>query len=135
RGRRRLRHLRRDLRQGGAGRPRRERKPHPADRADDGGRDGLTDGGAGMTDAADLADLCGAAVRAASGEEAVEAFATESRRTEVRARKGEVESLTTASGRGLGIRLVAEGRLGYAWVADPTLDEAAAAVGRARENA
>ena len=88
-----------------------------------------------MSDAADLTDLCAAAVRASTGGESVEAFALESRRTEVRARGGSVESLTTASGRGLGVRLVAEGRMGYAWVADPTPDEVAAAVSRARESA
>ncbi len=88
-----------------------------------------------MADPVDLTDLCGAAVEAAEGDEAVEAYAEESRHTEASALRGEVEGLTFAESRGVGIRLIAGGRLGYAWAADPTLEEVRAAVGRARENA
>jgi PmbA protein len=83
----------------------------------------------------DLAELSAAAVEAARDHEAVEAYAEESRRTEVTAHKGEVEGLTFAESRGVGIRLIAKGRLGYAYAADPSLDEVREAVGRARENA
>ncbi len=51
--------------------------------------------------------------------------------TEVRAYDGEVESLTSASSSGLGIRVITDHRLGFAWagsldeeVLGPTLDEA-----------
>jgi PmbA protein len=83
----------------------------------------------------ELQDLVVAAVAAAEAGEAVEAYAESSTRTEVDARKGEVEGLTFAESRGVGVRLVADGRLGYAWAADPSTDEVRRAVVQARENA
>ncbi len=83
----------------------------------------------------DLSDLTAAALRVAKGGEDVEAFVQESRRTEVRARAGDVESVTFAESRGVGVRLITGGRMGYAWAADPTVAEVAATVARARENA
>jgi PmbA protein len=84
---------------------------------------------------ADLGDLTRAGVEAAEGEESVEAFAQESTRTEVDALRGEVEGLTFAESRGVGVRLLRGGRLGYAYAADPSADEVRDAVVRARENA
>lgn len=83
----------------------------------------------------ELEDLAAAAVDAARADEAVEAYAEGSRRTEVDARRGEVEGLTFAETRGLGVRLIAGGRLGFAYAADPSIDEARDVVARARENA
>ena len=83
----------------------------------------------------DINDLCRIAVEAAERDEAIEAYAEESKRTEVAARKGEVESLEFSDSRGVGIRVINDDRLGYAWVADPTPDEVAKAVVSARENA
>ena len=83
----------------------------------------------------DLPDLCGAALEEARGSEAVEAYAEESRHTETSALRGEVEGMTFAESRGVGVRLIDMGRLGYAWAADPTLEEVRAAVRQARENA
>jgi PmbA protein len=80
---------------------------------------------------ADLGDLCRVALHAAGGEQA-EAYAIESTRTEVRARAGEVDALTSASSRGLGVRVIVEGRMGYAWAADPDPEEAAALLAAAR---
>lgn len=88
-----------------------------------------------MPDLPDLRDLCAAAVAAADDGEALEAFAEEGRATEVRAHQGEVEALEFSETRGVGIRVIADGRLGYAWVADPSLDEVRTAVATARENA
>ncbi|HSJ51461.1 MAG TPA: TldD/PmbA family protein [Actinomycetota bacterium] len=85
--------------------------------------------------APDLAELTAAALAAAGGDESVEAFAEESRRTEVEARLGEVEGLTSAQSRGLGVRVIVGGRLGFAYVADPSVEEARRAVEHARENA
>jgi PmbA protein len=82
-----------------------------------------------------LTDLVRAALRAAERDEDVEAFAAESQRTEARARAGEVESVTFAESRGVGIRLITGGRLGYAWAADPSEVEVTTAVALARENA
>lgn len=83
----------------------------------------------------DLGELSAATVEAARDGEAVEAYAEESRRTEVTARRGEVEGLTFAESRGVGVRVIAGGRLGYAYAADPSVDEVREAVARARENA
>jgi PmbA protein len=83
----------------------------------------------------DLDDLATAAVAAAADDEAVEAYAEESRHTEVEARKGAVEGLTSAESRGLGVRVISNGRLGFAYTADPAADEVVATVERARENA
>jgi len=83
----------------------------------------------------DLGDLVRAAVAEAVDGEAVEAYAEESRQTEASALRGEVEGLQFAESRGLGVRLIREGRLGYAYAADPSVDEVRDAVARARENA
>ena len=83
----------------------------------------------------DLGELTTAAVEAAEGDESIEAYAEESRRTEVDALRGEVEGLTFAESRGVGVRLLSGGRLGYAYAADPSPDEVRRAVVRARENA
>lgn len=83
----------------------------------------------------DLTDLCDAAVEAAEGDEQVEAFAEERSTTSVEAHRGEVEGLTFAESRGVGVRLISDGRLGFAHAADPSVDEVRAAVARARENA
>ena len=73
----------------------------------------------------DLAELCRAALARAEDGELAEAYAVESRRTEVKARRGEVESLSGSETRGVGVRVIREGRLGYAWAADPDPGEAA----------
>lgn len=83
----------------------------------------------------DLHELCAVAISAAGDDEAVEAYAEESRRVEVQAHAGEVEGLTFAESRGVGVRLIAGSRLGYAYAADPSEDEVRKAVAQARENA
>jgi len=83
----------------------------------------------------ELGDLVRTAVGAAGSDEQVEAYAEEGRHTEVSALRGEVEGMTFAESRGLGVRVIRDGRLGYAWAADPSLDEAQETVWRARENA
>ena len=83
----------------------------------------------------ELADLCARAVEEAKAGEEIEAFAEGGRQVQVRVRGGEVESLTSAETRGLGVRAVIDGRVGYAYGADPSLDEVAALVRSARESA
>jgi PmbA protein len=83
----------------------------------------------------DLHELCAVAISAAGEDEAVEAYAEESRRVEVQAHAGEVEGLTFAESRGVGVRFIAGRRLGYAYAADPSEDEVRRAVAQARENA
>lgn len=82
-----------------------------------------------------LGELTRAALGAATSGEQVEAYAEETRRTEVSALRGEVEGMTFAESRGVGVRLIRDQRLGYAWAADPTEDEVRDAVARARQNA
>lgn len=74
------------------------------------------------------------AARAEAGEE-VEAYAARGRETSVRAYEGDIESLSSAESAGLGVRVVRDGRMGFAWVA--ALDEASAAeaLTEARDNA
>src|SRR5947208_17124494 len=83
----------------------------------------------------DLSELCAAAVREAQGSDEIEAYAESSRHGQVRVRGGEVESLTSAETRGLGVRALVDGRVGYAYGADPTPEEVAALVRSARESA
>ena len=83
----------------------------------------------------DLGDLVRAAVATSEGDEAVEAYAQESRQTEASALRGEVEGLEFAESRGVGVRVIRDGRLGYSYAADPTVEEVRTAVGRARDNA
>jgi PmbA protein len=82
----------------------------------------------------DLGDLCRVAVESAEAGEAVEAYAEESRRTEASALRGEVEGLEFSESRGVGVRVIREARLGYAWAADPDADDIREVVRRAREN-
>ena len=82
----------------------------------------------------DLGDLCRVAVEAGEAGEAVEAYAEESRRTEAKALRGEVEGLEFSESRGVGVRVIREARLGYAWAADPDSDDIREIVRRAREN-
>jgi len=73
---------------------------------------------------------CWVAGWAKTGEE-VEVYVARGTETEVRAYDGEVESLTSATSAGIGIRVVVDHRLGFAWagsldesVLGETLDEA-----------
>jgi PmbA protein len=67
-----------------------------------------------------LIELAGRAVEAAlaAGASDAEAYASETVEREVRAHGGEVESLTAATGRGLGLRAWIGGRVGYAYGTD-----------------
>lgn len=84
---------------------------------------------------AELDDLCRRAIDAAEAGEQVEVYAQEAKHTDVRARKGGVEALEFSESRGLGVRVIRDSRLGYAYVANPGMDEVAQAVATARENA
>jgi PmbA protein len=83
----------------------------------------------------DLADLCVRAVAGARDHEDVEAYATSGQRTQVRVRGAKVESLTFADSRGVGVRVISGGRVGYAYAADPGPAEVDDLVRRARESA
>jgi PmbA protein len=81
-----------------------------------------------------LAVLDRIVARGRAGED-VEAYGVDETETTVRAYEGQVESLSSARTRGVGVRVIAEGRVGYAYTAD--LSEAALAetLDAARANA
>jgi PmbA protein len=66
--------------------------------------------------------------------EGVEAWAEQITETSVHAFEGEVERLTSASSEGVGVRVVAGGRLGYAYTADTSEDGLADCLAEARAN-
>jgi PmbA protein len=72
--------------------------------------------------------------RARPGE-AVEAVVAWSRDTELRAYEGEVEQFTGASSAGVGVRVVTDGRLGFAYVGSLDDDAVLEALEEARDNA
>src|SRR3984957_13974730 len=80
----------------------------------------------------DLAERIAGAAR--PGEQ-VEAYVSRERETDVRVYRGEIETLSTAESAGVGVRVVIDGRQGFAYVGD--LDEARAreALDEARDNA
>ena len=70
----------------------------------------------------------------AIGSEGVEAWAEQVTETTVRAFDGAVESLTSASSEGVGVRVVTGGRLGYAYTADTSEAGLRACLEEARAN-
>lgn len=68
--------------------------------------------------AIELRDIVERLAAEASGGEGLEAYAEQTTETEVEAFEGRVERLTSASSSGVGIRVVRDGRLGYAYTAD-----------------
>ena len=87
-----------------------------------------------------MSDLTGAAAQAveravAAGAGDAEAYASEAETREVRVHGGEVESLTAATRRGLGLRVWIGGRVGYGFGADLSPPGLAAIAARAVEAA
>jgi len=84
---------------------------------------------------AELIDIATRVAGWANDGEQVEAFVVHERETEVRAYEGDVESLTSAESQGIGVRVVADGRQGFAYAG--TLDESALqeTLQEARDNA
>ncbi|HIM86136.1 MAG TPA: TldD/PmbA family protein [Acidimicrobiia bacterium] len=83
---------------------------------------------------AELLDIADRVVGRAVAGEQIEVVVVHERETEVRAYEGEVESLTVAESQGVGVRVVSDGRQGFAYTG--TLDEAAVAeaLAEARDN-
>lgn len=82
-----------------------------------------------------LRDLARSVVARARPGESVEAFAVREVSTGIATFDGTVESLSSAESRGVGIRLIVDGRQGYAHTADVTEAGLAEAFAAARENA
>src|ERR1044072_5801597 len=72
--------------------------------------------------------------RAGAGEQ-VEAYVVHSRDTDVKVFDGEVESLSVAEVDGVGVRVLVEGRQGYAWAGSLEPDVVADTLAEARDNA
>lgn len=83
----------------------------------------------------ELMTLAARAIDGARGGEAVEAYATHGVTTSVRAYEGEIENLSSAETRGVGIRLVVDGRMGFAATSDVSDDGLRLAFAEARSNA
>jgi PmbA protein len=62
----------------------------------------------------DLLDIARRVAAAATDGEAIEAFVARGRTTTVRAYEGEIEALVTADSFGIGVRVVRDGRQGFA---------------------
>jgi PmbA protein len=83
----------------------------------------------------DLLDIAERAVGWADSHEEVEIYVARGTETEIRAYDGAVESLTSATSAGVGIRVIDNHRMGFAWAGslDPTVIEETMA--EARDNA
>ena len=82
-----------------------------------------------------LLDLVrGIAGRAHAGEQ-VEAYAARSRDTDVKVFEGAVEEMAVAESGGVGVRVVVDGRMGYAWVGSLEPELVAGVLDEARDNA
>ncbi|MCD9623786.1 TldD/PmbA family protein [Rhabdothermincola salaria] len=84
---------------------------------------------------ADLLDLAAGVARQAVGGEQVEAFVGRSSYTTVKAHGGEVESFSSATTAGMGIRVVRDHRQGFAWAGSLDPDVVAETLAEARDNA
>lgn len=84
---------------------------------------------------ADLLELVrGITGRATAGEQ-VEAYAAHSVDTDVKVFGGQVEEMAVAESGGVGVRVVVDGRMGYAWVGSLAPDLVAGVLDEARDNA
>ncbi len=82
-----------------------------------------------------LLEVADRVVGRATGGEGIEAYVVRGVDTEIRAYNGDIEALTSATSAGIGIRVVRDGRLGFAWAGslDPEVIERTLA--EARDNA
>jgi PmbA protein len=83
----------------------------------------------------DLLEVGDRVVAMARAGEQVEVVVSRGRDTEIKAYEGEVESLSSAQSQGVGIRVIAEGRQGFAYAATFDGDVLAETLAEARDNA
>ena len=83
----------------------------------------------------ELSDLVQRVVGRAEGSEAIEAYAVRGRDTDIRAYQGQVESLSSAESAGIGIRVLIDGRQGFAYAGTFDDDVIAETLAAARDNA
>jgi PmbA protein len=84
---------------------------------------------------AELVDIAARVVSWARDNEQVEVYAVHDRETEVRAYDGEVESFSSAESQGIGVRVVVDGKQGFAWAGTLDADVLAETLADARDNA
>lgn len=84
---------------------------------------------------AELLEVARTIAAQARGDEQIEAYVARGKDTSVRIFEQEIESLSSAESAGLGVRIVSQGRVGFAWVAALDEDSAAEALAQARDNA
>jgi PmbA protein len=82
----------------------------------------------------ELLDLAAKVAGAAGAGEQVEAFVGRSTSTSVKVHGGAIESLTQASSAGIGIRVIEDGRQGFAWAGSLEDDVIAEVLAEARDN-
>jgi len=95
---------------------------------------GTRGGGSAAADAAPL-EVADRVVAMAHDDEQLEAYVVRSTDTQVRVHGGEVEQLAVASSVGVGVRVVRDGRQGFASCGTVDPDAVAEAVAEARDNA
>jgi PmbA protein len=83
----------------------------------------------------DLLQIGDRVVAMAQSGEQVEAVVSRGRETEIKAYEGEIESLSSAQSQGVGIRVIADGRQGFAYAATFDDDVLAETLAEARDNA
>lgn len=83
----------------------------------------------------DLPEVADRVLEAVRGDEQVEAYVARSRDTQVRAYEGEVEQLSAAETLGVGVRVVSDGRQGFAYCGSFDPEAVHEAVAEARDNA
>ncbi len=83
----------------------------------------------------ELLDIATRVAGWANEGEQVEAFVVHERETEVRSYEGEVESLTSAESQGIGVRVIADGKQGYAYAGTLDADALEETLREARDNA
>ncbi|CAI8319788.1 MAG: Metalloprotease PmbA [Acidimicrobiales bacterium AG-410-I20] len=82
----------------------------------------------------ELLTICEQIVNKAKDDEQIEVVAVYGKETEVRAYEGEIESLTTAESQGVGIRVVKDGRQGFAHAGTFTPEDLIETLNEARDN-
>ncbi len=88
-----------------------------------------------MSDEQSLLTLCQSIAGSAADGEGIEAYATRSRETDIDVFAGEIESLSVAGSSGIGIRVIANQRQGFAWAGSLDADVVADTLQEARDNA
>src|SRR5262245_29584105 len=88
----------------------------------------------GSSDGSDLLAIVDKVIAQAGAGEQLEAFVSRGGETEVRIYEGEIEHFVSAQSEGIGIRVIRDGRTGFAYAG--TLDESAIAevLAEARDN-